>query len=51
MTAQVKIYHGTPTVFINDIPYFYRLMWGSPPTTDGTELKDWVVILEQMEVK
>ena len=35
MTAQVKIYHGTPTVFINDIPYFYRLMWGSPPTTDG----------------
>jgi len=35
MTAQVKIHQGTPTVFIKDIPYFYRLMWGSPATADG----------------
>lgn len=40
MTAVIKNHNGTPTVFINDEPHFYSLMWGSAPTPDGYALHD-----------
>ena len=38
--ALVKDHHGTPTCFLNGAPYFYRLMWGSPPTLEGYPLSE-----------
>jgi hypothetical protein len=40
MTSQIKPYHGAPTLFIDDQPVFYGLMWGSPPTAEDYLLKE-----------
>ncbi len=40
MSAEVKNYHGTPTLFLDGKPIFDGLMWGSPPTLEGYALKE-----------
>jgi hypothetical protein len=40
MSAEIKNYHGTPTLFLDGKPIFDGLMWGSPPTPEGFALKE-----------
>ena len=40
MSAEIKDYHGTPTLFLDGKPVFDGLMWGSPPTAEGYALKE-----------
>jgi hypothetical protein len=40
MSAEVKNYNGTPTFFLDGKPAFNGLMWGSPPTPKGYDLKN-----------
>ncbi len=40
MAAEMRNFHGTPTVFLNGKPIFDALLWGSPPTQIGYPLKD-----------
>jgi hypothetical protein len=40
MSAEIKKYHGTPTLFLDGKPVFDGLMWGTPPGPDGYKLKE-----------
>jgi hypothetical protein len=40
MSAEIKNYHGTPTLFLDGKPVFDGLMWGSAPTPEGYALKE-----------
>jgi beta-galactosidase len=40
MSAEIKDYHGTPTLFLDGKPIFDGMMWGSPPTPEGYPLKE-----------
>jgi hypothetical protein len=40
MSAEIKEFQGTPTLFLDGKPVFYGLMWGSPPAPDGYALKE-----------
>ena len=40
MPAEVKVYNGTPTLFLDGKPAFDGLMWGAAPKPDKYELKE-----------
>jgi len=40
MKAQVKQHNGTPTLFLDDQPAFYGLMWGSAPKPESYALQE-----------